>query len=109
MDPVGPNRFGAATRGFVGAMLLLFSLVISTVAAGPVYPVKISASGRYLVDQNNTPLLMTGDSPQAIVVKTSVADAAFFLADRATNGFNTTWPPLILAVVKKLETATSCK
>ena len=36
-------------------------------AASPVYPVKISASGRYLVDQNNVPFLMVGDSPHTLV------------------------------------------
>ena len=57
--------------------------------ASPVYPAKVSASGRYLVDQNNVPFLMVGDSPQSLVVNLSAANAASFLADRATNGFNT--------------------
>ena len=76
-------------------MLLLPCLIIPAAAASPVYPVKISASGRSLVDQNNAPFLMTGDSPQAILVNLSVADAAYFLADRATNGFNTIWVNLL--------------
>jgi hypothetical protein len=58
-------------------------------AASPAYPVKVSASGRYLVDQNNVPFLMVGDSPQALTANLSTADAAFYLANRATNGFNT--------------------
>ena len=63
--------------------------------ANPVYPVKISASGRYLVDQNNAPFLLAGDAPQALVVNLSVTNAAFYLADRATNGFNTLWVNLL--------------
>jgi hypothetical protein len=32
-------------------------------AGAPVYPLKRSANGRYLVDQNNAPCLLLGDSP----------------------------------------------
>ena len=32
-----------------------------------VYPLKVSANGRYLVDQNNVPFLLCGDVPQVIV------------------------------------------
>jgi hypothetical protein len=54
------------------------------------YPVKISSSNpRILVDQNNIPFLMVGDSPQSLIVNLSAANAASYLADRATNGFNT--------------------
>jgi chitodextrinase len=58
--------------------------------ASPVYPVKTSSSNpRILVDQNNVPFLMVGDSPQSLMVNLSAANAASYLADRATNGFNT--------------------
>jgi hypothetical protein len=66
-------------------------LVLLPAAASPVYPVKISASGRYLVDQNNVPFFMVGDSPHTLVANLSYSDAAFYLADRATNTFNTLW------------------
>ncbi|HTQ10247.1 MAG TPA: hypothetical protein VMI31_09270, partial [Fimbriimonadaceae bacterium] len=33
-----------------------------------VYPVKVSANGRYLVDQNGKPFLIVGDAPQALMV-----------------------------------------
>jgi hypothetical protein len=58
-------------------------------APGPAYPLKASANGRYLVDQNDSPFLMIGDSPQSLVVNLSTADAATYLNNRATNGFNT--------------------
>jgi len=68
--------------------LLLCGTVLG---ASQVYPVKVGASGRYFVDQNNVPFLMVGDSPHTLVVNISYADAAFYLADRATNGFNSLW------------------
>jgi hypothetical protein len=66
---------------------LLFCGVVH--GASPVYPLKLSASGRYLVDQNNVPFLLVGDSPQALVVTLTESNANLYLADRGTNGFNT--------------------
>ena len=58
--------------------------------AGPVYPVKIgSRNPRILVDQNNVPFLMVGDSPQSLVVNLSQSDASSYIVDRAKLGFNT--------------------
>ncbi len=55
------------------------------------YPVKNSANGRYLVDQNNAPFLMVGDSPHSLIANLSQADAAAYLSNRAANGFNSLW------------------
>ena len=60
-------------------------------ASTTVYPLKVSANGRYLVDQNNTPFLITGDVPQPLVVKVSTADAATYFDDRQAHGFNALW------------------
>lgn len=65
--------------------------MVTQAGAAPVYPLKMSTNGRYLVDQDNVPYLITGDSPQALIVNLSDADAQTFLTDRATNGFNTVW------------------
>jgi hypothetical protein len=68
----------------------LLPLWLLPVEGSPVYPVRISGSNpRILVDQNNIPFLMVGDSPQSLVVNLSATNAAFYVADRATNGFNT--------------------
>src|SRR5256885_10684563 len=50
---------------------------------------KQSANARYLVDQNNAPYLILGDSPQALIVNLTTNEAAAFFADRAAHGFNT--------------------
>jgi hypothetical protein len=78
-----------ATQAFC-AVLLSWVLASQTVAA-PAYPLRKSANGRYLVDQNNVPYLITGDSPQALIVNLSTNDAQTFFTDRATNNFNTVW------------------
>jgi hypothetical protein len=75
---------------------LLFSCVVTAQATtAPVYPLKTSANLRYLVDQNNTPYLMTGDSPQALIVNLSEADAETYFADRQALGFNAVWINLL--------------
>lgn len=75
---------------------LLFSCVVTGPAsAAPVYPLKKSANARYLVDQNDVPYLITGDSPQSLIVNLSEADAEAFLADREALGFNTVWINLL--------------
>src|SRR5438045_9594154 len=51
-------------------------------AVPPVYPLKIGPTGRYLVDRDGRPFLIVGDSPQALVVNLSPAQANPFLADR---------------------------
>jgi hypothetical protein len=65
--------------------------------AGPAYPVKIGPTGRYLVDQKGVPFLIAGESPQAMMVNVSEADAELFFANRKSHGFNTAWINLICA------------
>jgi chitodextrinase len=59
------------------------------------YPLKVSANRRYLVDQENVPFLLMGDSPQALTVNLSEADAEMFFADREAHGFNGAWVNLL--------------
>jgi len=58
-------------------------------ATSPAYPVKVSADGGYLVDQNNTPFLTVGDSPQGLMSRLSEEQAESYFADRQAHGFNT--------------------
>src|SRR5215831_9636434 len=61
------------------------------------YPLKQSPNRRYLVDQSNAPVMIVGDSPQALIVNLTTNEAAFFFADRASFGFNTLWINLLCA------------
>ena len=62
---------------------------------GPVYPLKASGNNRFLVDQNNTPFLMVGDSPQHLISNLSQKEAAAFMANRRGYGINTLWINLL--------------
>src|SRR6516165_11764815 len=61
----------------------------------PVYPLKVSANGRYLVDQKGTPFLVAGESPQALLVNLTEKDAELFFANRRSHGFNAVWINLL--------------
>jgi len=64
---------------------------------GAAFPLKVSANGRYLVDQNDKPFLITGDSPQALMVNLSETEAESFFADRQAGAFNLVWINLLCA------------
>jgi hypothetical protein len=55
----------------------------------------VDPTGRYLVDQNGRPFLMTGDSPQALIGNLTQSDAALFFSTRRAQGFNTVWINLL--------------
>lgn len=55
----------------------------------PAYPLKLSANRRYLVDRNNNPFLIVGDSPQGLMGRLSPMEVDKYFADRQAHGFNT--------------------
>lgn len=84
----------AFTQSSPGAATTLASKIpdeVSPYPASPAYPLKASASNRYLVDQNNVPFLMVGDAPQTLIANLSQADAALYMANRQKYGINTLW------------------
>ncbi len=55
----------------------------------PRYPLRLSANHRYLVDRNNKPFLIVGDSPQGLMGRLSPEEVEKYFADRQAHGFNT--------------------
>lgn len=72
-----------------------FTLKVDAAPTTPKYPLMMSANQRYLVDQNNVPFLLIGDSPQALIGDVSDSDAETYLADRQARGFNAMWINLL--------------
>lgn len=78
--------------------LLRFALIVAAFfncvcapgvsGATPAYPLKLSGNQRYFVDQNNTPVLVLGDSAWSLIVNLTEAQAATYFADRAAHGYN---------------------
>ncbi len=89
-----PSGHDAPARWMRGAVvgcvvLLLSCLFASSVVAAPVFPLKVSANGRYLVDQNNVGFRVQGDSPWDVLVSLTASNVDTYLANRAAKGFNT--------------------
>jgi hypothetical protein len=76
---------------------LLLVLGTAAQAASPAYPLKAGTNNRYLVDQNDVPFMMVGDSPQALIGNLSKLQAAQFMSNRRRYGINTLWINLLCA------------
>ncbi|MCC6444093.1 MAG: glycoside hydrolase family 140 protein [Armatimonadetes bacterium] len=61
--------------------------VASAEEAAPVFPLKISVDGRYLIDRRGTPFPVIGDSPWSLIVEPTPAEADRYLDDRKAKGF----------------------
>ena len=75
--------------GLLAATTLIPSAGQAQQTPAPVYPVKVSANHRFLVDQNDTPFLIAGDSPQGLISRLTEQETDDFFADRQAKGFNT--------------------
>jgi hypothetical protein len=78
--------------------LTILSILLALGAIAPaqsVYPLKASANKRYLVDQNNQPVFLVGDSPHAMFVNLPVSQASTYLANRASYGINVLWVEIL--------------
>jgi len=60
----------------------------TTARTTPAFPLKLSADQRFLVDQNDQPFLVIGDSPWSLIVEPTPAQVDLYLDDRAAKGFN---------------------
>jgi len=63
-------------------------LVTMAIQAGPAYPLKLSNGQHYLVDQNNVPFFIQGDSPWYLVECLRAPDVDYYLSNRWVQGFN---------------------
>ena len=82
----------------VGAASSAAGEATADISAGrhfPVYPIKASSNNRYLVDQNNSPFMIVGDSPHSLIGRMSESDAEFYMANRQRYGINTLWVELL--------------
>lgn len=94
MNVFGQRRCGTTARrnGLIVWVVCMWLLVpVSSFGIDqtkPVFPLKLSATRRHLVDQRNVPFLIMGDSPQSLLVNLSTSDMDTYMADRQAKGFN---------------------
>src|SRR5215510_7048783 len=78
--------------------LLISLALVATATSTPLssaYPLRPSVNGRYMLDANNAPFLIIGDSPHSILANLSNSDAVTYLTDRGQRGFNALWIELL--------------
>ena len=77
------------SRAVLVPVFALLAGISTPVFGVPVFPLKASANGRYLVDQNNVAFRVQGDSAWDLLVTITSSDVDTYLANRSAKGFNT--------------------
>jgi Protein of unknown function (DUF4038)/Putative collagen-binding domain of a collagenase len=96
--PAKPCRGRPSLSRWARCALVLLTLAripAADAATGFIYPLKVSANHRYLVDQNGTPFRIQGDSAWSLIANLTYAEADAYLSDRLAKGFNTVLVNLI--------------
>ena len=64
------------------------SFTRSAETSGPTYPLRVSYNNRFLVDANDTPFVINGDTPWSLVVQLTRDEIRTYLDDRVSLGVN---------------------
>ena len=64
-----------------------FSFTTGSTSTGG-YPIKLSPSGTYLLDHDDRPTIINGDTAWSVIVQLTKQDAELYLTDRANKGYN---------------------
>lgn len=67
----------------------------SVAATSGLFITSVSSNGRYLLDQNGSPILVNGDTPWNVAWASNATDQETYLADRASYGCNSVMVDLI--------------
>jgi len=70
------------------AAVVWMSFAACWAMAGPAYPLKLAPGQHYVVDQNNSPFFIQGDSAWLLSKYLTAADQNFYLSNRWVQGFN---------------------
>jgi len=71
------------------------SATVSIIGSTATYPLHVEAGKRYLLDAQNRPFLIQGDSPWSLIARLNDTDAETYLETRRQQGFNTVMVNLI--------------
>src|SRR5262249_59565398 len=69
----GPHEITATQKGTAWVMQLVAFRTAGSTPPHTAYPLKVGPTGRYLVDPQGAPFLITGHSPQALMLNMSDA------------------------------------
>ena len=72
----------------VAVSILSLGLTPQAQTVTPQYPIRLSSDRTYLVDQNNRPFFINGDTAWSLVVNTTNSEATEYLQNRAAKRYN---------------------
>ena len=76
-------------RPVLGALALSLIVLTTGAAEPPVFPLRVDPTGRFLVDRNQRPFFIHGDTPWSLTHNLTYEEACRYMEDRRTRGFNT--------------------
>ena len=82
------RKLGALCGAMALAMLICSLPVRASATAAPAFPLKVSANGRYLVDQLDQPFRLNCEAPWLMSVQATDKDVDDYLDNRGSKGFN---------------------
>jgi hypothetical protein len=82
------NSAGLAARASAGEPTPAGDARTASRSQSIAWPLKFSRDGRHLVDQNEQPFLLVGDSPWSLIVEPTPTQAKRYLDDRKARGFS---------------------
>jgi hypothetical protein len=71
------------------------SITVDVVVSGSTYPLHVEAGKRYLLDAQNRPFLIQGDTPWSLIARLTRENVDLYLETRRQQGFNTVLVNLI--------------
>ena len=87
----GPVTVTVTVNGLSGMLASGFTYDVAPI---PLPPIKASSNNRFLVDQNNVPWLMVGDSAWNLMPALTPAQMAIYMSTRQSQGFTAIMIPV---------------
>src|SRR5690606_22170520 len=84
--PSSDNGMQAILRAVVVSLSILAA---ASAASATAFPLRIGDNGNYLVDADDRPFLLHGDTAWSLIAELTREEVDFYLADRLSRGFNT--------------------
>lgn len=83
------TSFTLQCTGAGGSVASTIVVRVNSTGSSSRFPLRKSANGRYIEDQEGTPFLLHGDTAWSLLVQLSREDVNDYLEDRHARGFNT--------------------
>jgi hypothetical protein len=83
------TRFILTCTGPQGTTRAVTQINVGSATSSNAFPLRVEPGKRYLIDANDRPFLIHGDSPWSLIVQLTREEVDRYLDDRQARGFNT--------------------